>query len=578
MENIKNKNIFTSLKKLWPYLRKSKKYIIMYSILSIFEIGIGIVLPLVSAKIILNITNGLMKQLLYASLTVLIIESFSHLFRFLKDLLYIRIYENTLTSLQIAIAEESLKLEIQEIDKKSSGVFIDRLNKDTEEISGLFMEYAYWIAYVLSNFGILFTIFILNKYLFVYAIITSACIFIINKVRLQKQYKLKKQVKKLNEKKTSLTSELIKGIRDIKLLNAADNILEQTTDKIIETSKKETTIMNIRRRYLHCENFFKSFSDFVLIVLGCVLYKKSLLTIPTFIIIYNYQPKIKNLLNGVVQILEYNKRFILAADRIFEIVEDGTFKKEKFGKKHIDNLKGKIEFKNVKFKYDDYEVLKDLSFTINPNEKVAFVGKSGGGKTTIFNLITKLYTANSGKILLDDTPINSLDYDTIRSNIGVVTQNPYIFDLSIKENLLLVNKDASMDEIRKACKLACLDRYIMRLPNKYDTILGENGITLSGGQKQRLAIARALIMKSKIILFDEATSALDNETQDKIQEAIQNLDENYTIIIVAHRLSTVIDCDKIFVLDQGKVVESGTHKELIKKSEIYKSLYNKDMM
>ncbi len=578
MENIKNKNIFTSLKKLWPYLRKSKKYIIMYSILSIFEIGIGIVLPLVSAKIILNITNALMKQLLYASITVLIIESFSHFFRFLKDLLYIRIYENTLTSLQIALAKESLKLEIQEIDKKSSGVFIDRINKDTEEISGLFMEYAYWIAYVLSNFGILFTIFILNKYLFVYALITSTCIFIINKIRLQKQYKLKKQVKKLNEKKTSLTSELVKGIRDIKLLNATDNILEQTTEKIIETSKKETTIMNIRRRYLHCENFFKSFSDFVLIVIGCLLYKKSLLTIPTFIIIYNYQPKIKNLLNGVVQILEYNKRFILAADRIFEIIENNTFKKEKFGKKHIDKLKGKIEFKNVKFKYDDYEVLKDLNFTINPNEKVAFVGKSGAGKTTIFNLITKLYTANGGKILLDDTPINSLDYDTIRSNIGVVTQNPYIFDLSIKDNLLLVNKDATMDEIRKACKLACLDRYIMRLPNKYDTILGENGITLSGGQKQRLAIARALIMKSKIILFDEATSALDNETQDEIQEAIQNLDENYTIIIVAHRLSTVIDCDKIFVLDQGKVVECGTHKELIKKSEIYKSLYNKDMV
>jgi ABC-type multidrug transport system fused ATPase/permease subunit len=160
--------------------------------------------------------------------------------------------------------------------------------------------------------------------------------------------------------------------------------------------------------------------------------------------------------------------------------------------------------------------------------------------------------------------------------MSIITQNPYIFNFSIKDNLLLAKEDATMKEIRNACKLACIDDYIMTLPDKYDTILGENGVILSGGQKQRLAIARALLMKTEIILFDEATSALDNETQSKIQEAINNLKGEYTILIVAHRLTSVIDCDRIFVVDDGKIIDQGTHKELMKKSSFYKNLYNKE--
>ena len=161
--------------------------------------------------------------------------------------------------------------------------------------------------------------------------------------------------------------------------------------------------------------------------------------------------------------------------------------------------------------------------------------------------------------------------------MSIITQNPYVFNFSIKDNLLLAKENATMKEIREACKLACIDDFIMTLPNKYETPVGENGIILSGGQKQRLAIARALLMKTEIILFDEATSALDNETQNKIQEAINNLKGEYTILIIAHRLSTVIDCDRIFVVDNGKIINSGSHKELLKNCDYYKNLYNKDL-
>ena len=178
---------------------------------------------------------------------------------------------------------------------------------------------------------------------------------------------------------------------------------------------------------------------------------------------------------------------------------------------------------------------------------------------------------------MDNININDLTCSTIRNNMSIITQNPYIFNFSIKDNLLLAKKDATMKEIRKTCKMACIDDYIMSLPDKYDTMVGENGVILSGGQKQRLAIARALLMKTEIILFDEATSALDNETQSEIQEAINNLKGEYTILIVAHRLSTVIDSDKIFVVDDGKIIDSGSHKELLKRCQYYKNLYNKDL-
>ena len=185
---------------------------------------------------------------------------------------------------------------------------------------------------------------------------------------------------------------------------------------------------------------------------------------------------------------------------------------------------------------------------------------------------------NSGEIFIENTNINELDEESIRGNITIISQNPYIFNLSIRDNLKLVKKDLTDEEIKEACKIACLDDFIDSLPKKYDTILGEGGVALSGGQKQRLAIARAFVQKTKIILFDEATSALDNETQYKIQKAIDNLKEEYTILIIAHRLSTIVNCDKIMVIEDGKIASLGTHKELLEKSLTYKKLCETEML
>ena len=574
----KDSSFLKNVKKTWIYVKECKLNLIGYASVSIIEAILGAILPIIAAKIILNITSGLIPQLVLSALAVLLFEIVLYTMFFFKGYLYQKIYQKTLVNLQVAVARETLNLEIKEIDKSSSGLFIDRLNKDTQDISITFMEYTYWTSNIISNIGVLVAIFILNKYLFLYAIITSISIFLINKKRISKQYELQKNLKNLQEKKTGLTGELVRGIRDIKVLNASNTILKQTSRKIIEASNEEIKMFNIRRIYMYLENNLRSLSDFVFIIIGCYLYSNSLLTIPTFVIIYNYQSKVKNLLTGIVQLTEYNKKFVVSSDRIYEVIENKTFKKETFGTLEIKKLEGNIEFDNVEFSYNNKKkIIKKMNFEISPNQKVAFVGKSGAGKTTIFNLITRLYSINKGRILIDNYNINDLTCDSLRNNMSIITQNPYIFNFSIKDNLLLAKENATMKEIRDACKMACIDDFIMSLPDKYDTMVGENGVILSGGQKQRLAIARALLMKTEIILFDEATSALDNETQGEIQKAIENLKGKYTILIVAHRLSTVIDCDKIFVVDDGKIIDCGTHKELLIKCNSYKNLYEKDL-
>ena len=574
---MENDNFKLNVKRTWKYIKEAKLNLIGYGIVSIIEAIISAIIPLLAAKVILNITNGIINQLILSAIVVFIIELILYVMIYFKGFFYQKIYQKTLIAIQKSLTKEILNLEVQEIDKNSSGLFINRLNKDTQDIAGLFMEYAYWLSYIITNVGVLVTIFILNKYLFIYAVITSLIVYFINRKSLAKQYEVQRKLKTIEENKTGLTSELVRGIRDIKILNASRSILKQAYNKIEDATNEQVHIMNIRRLYNYIESNIRALTDLGLILVGCLLYNKSLLSIPNFVIIYNYQAKVKNLLVGIVKIAEYNKKFSIAANRVYEVIENDKFAKEQFGNIKKDKLDGSIKFVDVSFSYDTEEILKKMNFTIKPNEKIAFVGKSGAGKSTIFNLITHLYQVSSGKILLDDININDLDCNTIRNNMSIITQNPYIFNFSIKDNLLLAKEDATLKEIRNACRLACIDDYIMSLPDKYDTPLGENGIILSGGQKQRIAIARALLMQTEIILFDEATSALDNETQEQIQKAIDNLKGEYTILIIAHRLSTVIDADKIFVIDDGKIIDSGTHQELLKKCEFYKNLYSKDL-
>ena len=270
---------------------------------------------------------------------------------------------------------------------------------------------------------------------------------------------------------------------------------------------------------------------------------------------------------------------ITAAKRIYEIIDQ---KNEIFNDENAPSLKLKnatLEFKNISFTYPDgTHALKNLSAKIEGGKKVGLVGISGSGKTTFLNLIPRFFNLKHGTILIDDQNINNINLNSLRKEISIVSQDVILFDDTIRSNILYGNASASDDEIINACKFAAAQDFVEKLPNKYETIIGENGIKLSGGQKQRLSIARAILKDSPIILLDEATSSLDSESEVVIQKAIENLTKNKTTIIIAHRLSTITNCDKILVFDDGQIVDEGSHEFLVKNSSTYKNLYEKQII
>ncbi len=571
------KDTYINLKFTWQYVKNSKKIFILNVISYLIWVVISILLPILSAKIIINLTTNNYQQLLYIAFILFIVRLINDLFDYFIKVTNIKIYRNVLSNLEIDLGKNVLKLENKCLDDNGSGVFIQRITNDTANLAEIFNSLLEQLSGILEYAGVLIAIFIVNKLVFIYALLMMAIIFIIEKIRTTKRNEDDIKRRKSSEKLFGLIGELVRGARDIKMLNSENDFMNNLND-VITNDNAIKFKMNIKSwTYQLFSNFSIETFDFILILILIVLLKNNVIDAAIALVLFNYFNRLKNSSWIAGNFLQYLKEFNLSSKRIMDIINDSEFKKEQFGNIHIDNIKGNFEFKNVSFSYDTNNVLKDLSFKIKANETIAFVGKSGAGKTTIFNLLCKMYNIDKGEIKIDGINIKDLDKDSIRGNITIISQNPYIFNMSIKDNLRLVKADITDKEIKKVCKIACLDDFIKKLPNKYDTIIGEGGINLSGGQKQRLAIARALIQKTKIILFDEATSSLDNETQDKIKDAIENMRNDYTILIIAHRLSTIINADRILFINDGKIEAVGTHNELLKKCKQYKKLYEKEI-
>tara|TARA_B100000029_G_scaffold110409_1_gene102322 strand:- start:2221 stop:3966 length:1746 start_codon:yes stop_codon:yes gene_type:complete len=268
-----------------------------------------------------------------------------------------------------------------------------------------------------------------------------------------------------------------------------------------------------------------------------------------------------------------------AAERVFQVIDTETSIKEIETLPNLKIQKSNIEFKNVSFSYPSTndEAIKNVDFLIEGNSTVALVGHSGAGKSTIINLLPRFYDPGKGKILIDNQDIKNIRLSSLRKNISLVSQDIILFDDTVRANVGYANLNASDKEIKQACEFAAAADFIEKLPQSYNTIIGENGIRLSGGQKQRISIARAILKDSPIILLDEATSSLDAESEERVQNAIINLTKNKTTLVIAHRLSTIIRADKIIVLKHGKIVETGKHKDLLQNSIIYKNLYSKQL-
>lgn len=384
------------------------------------------------------------------------------------------------------------------------------------------------------------------------------------------------EIKKDSDEYVRSATENITGIREIKALGIKDTIEKIMFTKIDTLFNKNKKIKKYEVAYYNINSFIYFLLQFIILASCGYFVVKGQIAYSIFIVIESYIWRIDDVVESLSDFgVNYNK-IKVSLTRIDEIINNKLYKDEKFGKKELKDTKGIIEFKDVNFKYtkDEQNVLSNLNLTMKPHQKIAIVGKSGNGKSTIFNLLLRYFDSTKGTITIDGINIKNLSEESLRKNISIIRQTPFLFNMSIIDNLKLVKQDASLEEIKEVCKKAYIDEYIESLPNGYETIIGEGGINLSGGQKQRLAIARTLLINTKIILFDEATSALDNKSQEYIKRTIDSLVKDHTIIIVAHRLSTIKDADIINVIDKGKLVASGTHDHLLKNSNVYKELYS----
>jgi len=269
------------------------------------------------------------------------------------------------------------------------------------------------------------------------------------------------------------------------------------------------------------------------------------------------------------------QRTIASGERIFEILDTQADVRDKPGAKPIGEIEGRVTFENVSFAYDGVNmVLKNINLDVSPGETAAILGGTGSGKTTLINLIPRFYDVTEGRILIDGVDIRDVTIESLRRQIGIVTQETFLFSASLRDNIAYGKPEATDEEIIEAAKAAHIHDFIMSLPDGYDTLIGERGVGLSGGQKQRVAIARALLMDARILLLDESTSSVDVETEMQIQQAFSKLLKDRTAFIIAQRLSTVRDADRVIVLDNGRIVEEGTHEELLQLGGIYTAIYN----
>ena len=578
--------------KLTKYLKKYSGWISFYIFVFVLVTIVDVFIPILTANAVEDITFNEYRSAIYNLLFVIGLSIASYFLSGLLNFLYNRYGMRMIGDISLDCVAQSFKISSQSYSNHSSGQFMDRIVRDPDRIVNELSSMVNMISNIVTTLIIIIYVFILNYIIGLCVVALLIVSLIITSVRLKKFNKNMQSSYKARENLVSIVNETIKSEKDIKTTGLEQKLKDTVNDRTNNTVKENYKLYNTNQTLRLFNNALLEVLLLGVLILGIVLMEKGLVTIAIFMIIYSYRGSIKSFSNFIGFFFESIATIKNSLGRIRELFEDKEYELEKFGNVHLDKVQGEIEFKDVIFKYKEFEYKKDkktkvttktlknetqvldkINFKIQPNTTVAFVGKSGSGKSTILSLISKMLEADSGQVLIDGVDIKDLDKDTLRKSISLVNQFPYIFDMSIKENLLLAKEDATDGEIEKAIKDSYLKEFIDTLPNGIDTVVGESGIKLSGGQRQRLAIARALLRQTSIIIFDESTSSLDNFAQEHIKKCIDNLKGKSTIVIVAHRLSTIKNVDDIFFLEEGKIVDEGSFDKLFKKNKEFKNMF-----
>lgn len=472
------------------------------------------------------------------------------------------------------IYEQMIKLSLSFYSEKKRGDIVARISSDVQELDNSFLSIFELI--VKDPLMVLFTLismFLISPKLSLFVIIfIPICGFVISVVGKSLRRKSLK-VQKEQGQFISLVDETLSGMKILKIFNAEKKFFKKFTDSTNRFYKFSNSVLN-RKNLASPLSEFLGISSIagVLWFGGIMVLKENSLDASAFIVYlglaYNILTPAKSLSRATYKV----KKASAAAERIFHIIDNETMVVEDKNAQNIESFSSGIEINNITFSYEDEIVVDGLNLKIPKGKSFALVGQSGSGKSTLANLICRFYDVNSGSINVDGINIKNLKKDALRNLIGLVTQDSILFNDSIKNNLLIAKPEATNEEIIECLKIANAWEFVSKMPEQIDSNIGDSGNKLSGGQKQRLSIARAVLKNPPILVLDEATSALDSESEKLVQNALENLMKNKTSLVIAHRLSTIQKADRIIVLEKGKIIESGVHKELMKNDGIYSNL------
>jgi len=492
----------------------------------------------------------------------------------------IDISNSVVKTMQTQLASCILKSDITTIESKHSGKYIAHFFYDVAQVSQLVG------SGILNLMKDSFTLIVLvglmfyqNWNLALFALIMMPLAAFVAKSLGKRIRKAVAESTKIEGNLTSYLSEVIRGTRMIKIYQQENFEYERSEKKIGERTNIQIKIGKIIIRATPIMEVLTG------IMIGGFIYYSGFMIANGTMQINNffsfltammlaYQP-----IRSLATINMLFNQGAVGADRVFNILDAEPSIREISSFPNLNIKNGNIKYNKVSFSYPNTEdqAVKNIDISIEGGTTVALVGHSGAGKSTIINLLPRFYDPKDGAVYIDEQNINSVTLSSLRKSISMVSQDIILFDDSVRANIAYAKMDASEEEIKKACDFAAATEFIEKLPQKFETIIGENGIRLSGGQKQRISIARAVLKNSPIILLDEATSSLDAESEEKVQNAVMNLTKNKTTLVIAHRLSTIIRADKIIVMNQGKISDIGTHNDLLKNSMIYKNLYSKQL-
>lgn len=565
-----------AFKWIWRYIKRYRLAMITALLLVIICSAMNMVSPYISGKIVDNvIMKGNKELLIPLVLTIVLVTSVRSILRYIFQMCFEYVSQNTIFDIRKEIYQNLQKLDFNFFDKTRTGDIMARMTGDIDAVR----HFVSWVIYMIFE-NILIFIFALSmmfsinsKFTLILIALTPPVAYFARKLTIDVKPTfsgIRIQFSRLN----SVVQENISGNRVVKAFAKEDYEIEKFDKENIRFKEKNLKSSGVWGKYLPILDSFSGVFNIAMILVGGIWVINGELTMGELVTFNSLIFAINNPLRMAGWIINDVQRFAASGEKLIELWKAETKINNSSNPVELESLKGRIKFNNVSFSYDEEEpVLKNVNLEVNTGETIGIIGPTGSGKSTLISLLCRFYDCTEGNITINDFDLKDLNLGNLRKNIAVAMQDIFLFSDTIEGNIAYGVPDASFEEVKRAAELAGAHDFIMKFPENYNTIVGERGVGLSGGQRQRIALARALIKNPSILILDDTTSAVDMETEHAIQVELNKFNENITTFIIAHRISSVKNADKILVLDEGRIIEQGNHEELMNKKKYYYDIY-----